>query len=131
MGPVLTRIRYGGRLHGMSVVADAPVGRKGDRLLFRRYLDPVVAVLTDEDQETPLTIGIFGPWGSGKSSLLRMLREELVDAHDNEFVCVEFNAQLSSQTFWTSAREFSSFSAATGDPFRYWRLRAEWRRPAV
>jgi hypothetical protein len=35
--------------------------------------------------------------------------------------------QLSSQTFWCFAREFSSFSAVTGDYVRYQRLRAEWR----
>lgn len=28
-------------------------------------------------EPTPLTIGIFGPWGSGKSSLLRVIRNEL------------------------------------------------------
>jgi hypothetical protein len=27
--------------------------------------------------ETPLTIGVFGEWGSGKTSLMRMVREKL------------------------------------------------------
>jgi hypothetical protein len=35
------------------------------------------------------------------------------------------SAQLSSRTFWTFAREFSPFLAATGDDFRHRRLRAE------
>ena len=27
--------------------------------------------------QTPLTVGVFGPWGSGKTSLLRMLRDDI------------------------------------------------------
>ena len=30
--------------------------------------------------ETPLTIGIQGEWGSGKTSLLNMMREDIEDA---------------------------------------------------
>ena len=26
---------------------------------------------------TPLTVGVFGPWGSGKTSLLRMLQQDI------------------------------------------------------
>jgi Cdc6-like AAA superfamily ATPase len=62
--------------------------------MFRRYLDPLVAVMTDKDQQTPFTIGIFGPWGSGKSTLLRMLGEDLVDRFGSQFVTVEFNAWI-------------------------------------
>ncbi|MEL6702876.1 MAG: P-loop NTPase fold protein [Bacteroidota bacterium] len=40
----------------------------------------------------PVTVGVFGPWGSGKSSVMKMVREE-VEATDG-IVCVPFNGWL-------------------------------------
>ncbi len=91
MGLTITGIRYGGYFHGMTVVSDRAVGLSGDKLSFHRYTNPLISVLTDPGQETPFTIGIFGSWGSGKSSLLRMLEERLQMEHAEEFVCVAFN----------------------------------------
>jgi hypothetical protein len=34
-------------------------------------------LLKDDQLDTPLAIGIFGEWGSGKTSVMRMLQEEL------------------------------------------------------
>lgn len=39
---------------------------------FRQALDEIIRTA-----ETPLTVGIFGAWGSGKSSLMRMLQNKL------------------------------------------------------
>jgi predicted KAP-like P-loop ATPase len=89
-----TSIRYGGRFQGMFVLGDAPAGRQNDRLSFDRYVEPLVSVIADPFQETPFTIGIFGPWGSGKSSLLRMISEELRLNYAERFVLVEFNAWI-------------------------------------
>jgi hypothetical protein len=75
----------------LAVASDAPVGLAGDRLLFRRYVDPLVGIITDPRTETPFTIGVFGVWGSGKSSLLRMIEEQLESGHAARVVCVRFN----------------------------------------
>ena len=40
----------------------------------------------------PVTIGVFGPWGSGKSSVMKMVRED-VEAKKG-VVCVTFNGWL-------------------------------------
>jgi KAP family P-loop domain len=34
-------------------------------------------IVTRPLHDTPLTIGIYGPWGSGKSSLMKMIRNEV------------------------------------------------------
>ena len=75
----------------VSVLSDAPVTFLQDNLGYKRYVDPLVGVLTNPNTETPFTIGIFGAWGSGKSSLLAMIDERLADKHRDEFIRVHFN----------------------------------------
>lgn len=48
-----------------------------DRLSFEAYRDTIFEVI--REAETPLTIGIFGSWGAGKTSLLLMLQEKLCE----------------------------------------------------
>ncbi|GII52402.1 hypothetical protein Pth03_07910 [Planotetraspora thailandica] len=78
-------------MRDIAVLSDAPVSWRSDLLKFRRYVDPLVSVLTNPKTETPFTIGIFGAWGSGKSTLLGMVDERLADKHPDEFVRVHFN----------------------------------------
>ncbi|MFF5232361.1 P-loop NTPase fold protein [Dactylosporangium sp. NPDC000521] len=76
---------------GLAVLSDSPASRLGDELKFRRYVDPIVSAMTAPATQTPFTIGVFGAWGSGKSSLLGMVEERLADSHPGGFVCVRFN----------------------------------------
>ncbi|MET7334049.1 P-loop NTPase fold protein [Nonomuraea sp. NPDC005650] len=73
------------------MLSDAPANWRGDLLQFRRYVDPLVSIITNPHTETPFTIGVYGSWGSGKSTLLEMLDERLLDRHGDEFVRVHFN----------------------------------------
>ncbi|TMR14315.1 hypothetical protein ETD86_29060 [Nonomuraea turkmeniaca] len=75
----------------IAMLSDAPVNWHGDLLQFRRYVDPLVSVITNPRTQTPFTIGIYGSWGSGKSTLLKMVDERLRDEHGDEFVRVHFN----------------------------------------
>ncbi len=58
----------------------------GDLLSFDIYRDILVDII--REAETPLTIGIFGSWGAGKTSLLMMLENEL----KSDMTPVIFNA---------------------------------------
>lgn len=66
-----------------SLLRDTPVsGQRHDRLKLTAQLGFIVAALRGNlpgysSGERPRTLAIFGPWGSGKSSLLNMTREEL------------------------------------------------------
>ncbi len=56
-----------------------------------------------QDADTPLTVGVFGEWGSGKTSLMRMVRDKLDppkqrDTETGDVVTVWFEA-------WKFARE--------------------------
>ncbi|MBC7226944.1 MAG: hypothetical protein H5T61_06895 [Thermoflexales bacterium] len=61
-----------------------------DALGFADYRPALVEVITRG--ETPLTIGIFGSWGTGKTSLLRMLRKDLQRRTTPHFRTVWFTA---------------------------------------
>ncbi|MCS7179460.1 MAG: P-loop NTPase fold protein [Anaerolineae bacterium] len=61
-----------------------------DALGFADYRPALVEVITRG--ETPLTIGIFGSWGTGKTSLLRMLRRDLRRRWSPHFRTVWFTA---------------------------------------
>lgn len=78
-------------MYSFSILSDAAIAADRDLLNFNRYVTPLVYILTNEKTETPFTIGVFGPWGSGKSSLLSMLDEHLGIAHPDAFVRVHFN----------------------------------------
>jgi hypothetical protein len=48
-----------------------------DELGYQLYADALVSLITHADTVPPLTIGIRAPWGAGKTSLMRMVRENL------------------------------------------------------
>lgn len=48
-----------------------------DRLGFAPYVEAIAAFLSNEATQPPLTLSIEGEWGSGKSSFMRQLHEEL------------------------------------------------------
>ena len=50
-----------------------------DRLGRDRLINPLATMLSLPDQKTPLTIGLFGHWGSGKSTVMRLLQKKLDD----------------------------------------------------
>jgi len=52
------------------ILDDLPTGR--DALDFGPYVDALADILLDPATHTPLTMGVFGPWGSGKTSLMTM-----------------------------------------------------------
>jgi hypothetical protein len=76
---------------GLSVLSDSAVKASRDLLNFDRYINVLVSIFTNPKTETPFTIGIFGSWGSGKSSLLEMLDERIEKDFQNGFLRVHFN----------------------------------------
>jgi hypothetical protein len=74
-----------------------------DLLGFKVHADLIRAVVTDPDL-LPITIGVFGDWGGGKTSVMKMLKEdldpEIADAEEAEeapyegVACLYFNGWL-------------------------------------
>ena len=61
-------------------------------LLDFDYLVDVTKHIILSDNLTPSTIGIYGDWGSGKSSLMDMIMTELLK--DEQILCLKFNGWL-------------------------------------
>ncbi|KAF5412028.1 MAG: hypothetical protein C5S47_02310 [Candidatus Methanogasteraceae archaeon] len=61
----------------IKVFGDSPTTEDG--LGFDYYADILLGIIRDFDIENPLTIGIHGRWGSGKTSLMRMLEKRFGD----------------------------------------------------
>ena len=67
-----------------------------DLLGFRVHADVIKSVITDQ-KLLPITVGLFGDWGSGKTSIMKMLKAD-IDAFapidGKETVCIYFNSWL-------------------------------------
>jgi hypothetical protein len=66
-----------------------------DLLGFDFLVDTLFVALT-EPRLLPLTVGLLGDWGSGKSSLMRITRQELLKIRDDDesesrYLCVQFS----------------------------------------
>ena len=63
-----------------------------DLLFYSPYADTVVK-FAKNSALTPLTIGLYGSWGAGKSSLLNLICNRLEDSDTEEKIaCVSLNA---------------------------------------
>lgn len=64
-----------------------------DYLNFDYIVDAVTKIVLDEEL-SPSSIGLYGDWGSGKSSLMKMIERKLTQDEDNSILCVRFNGWL-------------------------------------
>lgn len=62
-----------------------------DILFYRPYAKFIAKTICD-CENTPLTVGLFGKWGAGKSTLVNLVKAELRDDHN--VVVVDTNAWL-------------------------------------
>ena len=68
---------------------------KRDYLGFEVHAN-LISGLVDEPNMLPITIGVFGDWGSGKSTIMEILKKHYDDEHasNKSIVCLQFNGRV-------------------------------------
>lgn len=56
---------------------DLPTGQ--DLLQFTNYAIAFAELITNDEVKPPLTVGIYGPWGSGKTFLIEQIKKQIVE----------------------------------------------------
>ena len=51
--------------------------QKQDLLGYQPYVNAMVEVLAQKDLQTPFAVGVFGRWGTGKSTFMKLLNRQL------------------------------------------------------
>ncbi|MCA9894132.1 MAG: hypothetical protein KC615_14180, partial [Anaerolineae bacterium] len=71
-------------LKPLKLLTDQPIHEnqdgRGDGLGFTKYAETLAGAALGT--EGPFTIGIFGDWGTGKTSLMRMIEKQLIPEED-------------------------------------------------
>lgn len=70
-----------------ELLDDQPVeSKQQDRLYFQRYVEAINHSVFRRTSKAPFVVGIYGKWGSGKTSLLKLLKESLDTAERMELI---------------------------------------------
>ncbi len=101
-----------------------------DLLNFCNFVNPLAGMI--EKMQTPLTVGIYGEWGSGKTSFLRLLEDCLKNKSINP---IWFNAwkYKNDENLWAAliqtiinqAGQRGSFFGKLRVKYRLWRFRTD------
>ena len=61
----------------VPIISDQPAEDQQVAFGFEAYSRTLSAVIANKDNKTPLVIGIYGPWGSGKTTLMKSIIADL------------------------------------------------------
>jgi hypothetical protein len=125
-----------------SADSTALLDRDTDHLDIRDDVDRLAKLIASKNVSPPLSIGLFGPWGSGKSFFMRQVQLRIADlaarsrtspddatGYLREVVPVEFNAwqYVHGTGLWAALinRVFEEIQEALGGDERYQQVLAE------
>ncbi len=100
----------------MKILSDNPTNAKNDWFGYSNYADTLADIIQGVN-ETPFTIGIFGKWGSGKTSLMKMVEEKITrisKEHDGDELCEEFTGEHSEVVFSKPFKDKIRYDAEKG-----------------
>lgn len=76
----------------MKINIDRPIkNSKGDLLGRIKFVDTIVELIENYEENESFVVGVFGGWGSGKTSVINMVVDKLIDRSDNKNIIVNFS----------------------------------------
>ena len=91
---------------------DLPITKARDDILNRSsFAKNLAKVLLEYSCSSSFSIGLYGEWGSGKTSLLNMVIEEIADK-DSHAVILRFNPWLCSDSKQLISQFFKQLATA-------------------
>src|SRR5436190_1928866 len=94
--------------HADSPITKAEQDELGRLGLARQIVEQIRRTPCDEG----FVIGLLGPWGSGKTSILNLVRAQLAQAASEDVIVVPFNPWLFSGAEQLVTRFFAELAAA-------------------
>ena len=95
-----------------SLPGDNPIRNRGDDVLERTAVaDAFARQVLDLDASEGTAVGVFGPWGSGKTSFINLAREKF---ESEDVPVLDFNPWLFSGAEQLVERFFAELSASMG-----------------
>ena len=93
------------------IVPDIPIMNASEDLLNRSsFANDLASVLVKYSAPTSFSIGLYGKWGSGKTSLLNMVLEA-VEEQDSQAIIIRFNPWLCSDNRQLVSQFFKQLSS--------------------
>ncbi|MCX9011594.1 MAG: pentapeptide repeat-containing protein [Candidatus Methanoperedens sp.] len=84
----------------IQILDDQPI-KDAKFFNFDAYAEALSRIIKREETNTPLVVGIFGEWGSGKTSLMKTLEQNIIENKDG----------YPAQTIWFNAWKFDKEDA--------------------
>lgn len=96
------------------------------------YADAIASLLAHNETEPPLTIGIHGPWGMGKTHFMHRIASKLDSYENPNFLIVKFNAWRYNDDRQVWAGLLNSVSQAIENKIGIkerllWRIKLYWK----
>ena len=106
--------------------SDVPILKANEDTLNRRnFAKNLAQVIMDYSAPESFSIGIYGPWGSGKTSVINMVLEA-VESASSDIVILRFNPWLCSDSRQLITQFFKQLASAIKlkekTPDKVWRL---------
>ena len=107
----------------MEIDKDTPIYSKSQDILNRgNFVNNLVHLLQNNNDEESTVIGLYGPWGSGKTSIINLIQEKLSTSgrtsseisEDTRYVLVTFNPWLYSNMKDLIVEFFTCMTEALG-----------------
>lgn len=88
-----------------SMQADRPIGGRSEDIFDRApFAEQIAGIIAARREKSSLVIGLYGPWGDGKTSTLTMIREALDT--DSDIIAMDYNPWFYGDTTEQLTRSF-------------------------